>query len=69
MKLAGEGLRWLFGGRRPPRALRLCESLALGERRFVAVVQFGRQRFLVGGTAASLSLLAELPAAEPEGEA
>jgi flagellar biogenesis protein FliO len=47
-------------GRREPRRLRLCESLPLGERRFVAVVEFERSRFLVGGTTASLALLARL---------
>lgn len=45
---------------RAPRRLRLCESLPLGERRFVAVVEFERSRFLVGGTSASLVLLARL---------
>jgi flagellar biogenesis protein FliO len=47
-------------GRREPRRLRLCESLPLGERRFVAVVEFDRSRFLVGGTPTSLALLARL---------
>lgn len=47
-------------GRRAPRRLRLCESLALGERRFVAVVEFEQARFLVGGTSSSLVLLAQL---------
>jgi hypothetical protein len=51
-----------------PRRLRLCESLPLGDRRFVAVVEFERSRFLVGGTAASLVLLARLGnAQDPEG--
>jgi hypothetical protein len=45
---------------RAPRRLRLCESLPLGERRFVAVVEFESTRFLVGGTSASLVLLARL---------
>jgi flagellar biogenesis protein FliO len=45
---------------RQPRRLRLCESLPLGDRRFVAVVEFERSRFLVGGTAGSLVLLARL---------
>lgn len=45
---------------RAPRRLRLCESLALGERRFVAVVEFEEFRFLLGGTSASLVLLARL---------
>jgi flagellar biogenesis protein FliO len=46
--------------RREPRRLRLCESLPLGERRFVAVVEFDAARFLVGGTASSLVLLSRL---------
>ncbi|MGB8771254.1 MAG: flagellar biosynthetic protein FliO [Candidatus Korobacteraceae bacterium] len=45
---------------RKPRRLRLCESLSLGEKRFVAVIQYEGQQFLVGGGASSLSLLARL---------
>lgn len=47
--------------RRAPKRLRLCESLPLGERRFVAVVEFDAARFLVGGTGSSLVLLSRLP--------
>jgi len=50
-------------GRRAPRRLRLCESLPLGERRFVAVVEFEDARFLVGGTASSMVLLSRLAGA------
>jgi flagellar biogenesis protein FliO len=46
--------------RRTPKSLRLCESLPLGERRFVAVVEFERARFLVGGTPSSVVLLSRL---------
>jgi len=46
--------------RKTPRRLRLCESLPLGEKRFVAVIQFDSQQFLVGGGAASVHLLARL---------
>jgi flagellar biogenesis protein FliO len=42
------------------RRLKLCESLPLGERRFVAVVEFDAARFLVGGTSSSLVLLSRL---------
>lgn len=42
------------------RRLRVCESLSLGEKRFVAVVQFETQQFLIGGGAASVNLLARL---------
>jgi hypothetical protein len=51
-------------GARRQRQLRLCENLALGERRFLSLVECGRQRFLLGGGANSLVVLAEL-----EGEA
>jgi flagellar biogenesis protein FliO len=46
--------------RRTPRRLRLRENLPLGERRFVAVVEFDTARFLVGGTPSSLVLLSRL---------
>src|SRR5271168_1443852 len=52
--------RVLRARRRSPRRLRLCESLPLGERRFVAVVEFERARFLLGGTPSSLVLLSRL---------
>jgi len=45
---------------RPPRRLRLAESLALGDHRFVAIVEYEDSRFLLGGTSASLVLLARL---------
>jgi flagellar biogenesis protein FliO len=56
--------------RRAPKRLRLCESLPLGERRFVAVIEFEQSRFLVGGTSSSLVLLADLGrhrGSDPEG--
>jgi flagellar biogenesis protein FliO len=45
---------------RKPRRLRVCETLSLGERRFLAVIEFDRQEFLVGGTGSSLEVLARL---------
>jgi flagellar biogenesis protein FliO len=45
---------------RKTRRLRVCETLSLGERRFLAVIEFDRQEFLVGGTGNSLELLARL---------
>jgi flagellar biogenesis protein FliO len=53
-------------GSRNAKRLRLCESLALGERRFVAVVEFENERFLLGGTASSLVLLARLAGSREE---
>jgi flagellar biogenesis protein FliO len=48
---------------RTPKRLRLCESLPLGERRFVAVVEFENERFLLGATGTSLTLLSRLESA------
>jgi flagellar biogenesis protein FliO len=59
-RLAVWWTRMLRAGRREAKRLRLLESLPMGERRFVAVVEFERERFLVGGTAGSLVLLARL---------
>lgn len=58
---------------RPSRQLRVCETVALGERRFVAVIEFAQQKFLIGGAGHSVAMLAPLtapPAAKPaeEGE-
>jgi hypothetical protein len=40
------------------KRLRVCESVSLGEKRFIAVVQLDGKEFLVGGAPNSLSLLA-----------
>jgi len=47
---------------RSAHRLRLSETLSLGEKRFLAVVQFQQQEFLVGGTGNSIALLARLDA-------
>jgi flagellar biogenesis protein FliO len=65
---SGRLRRWLIWlwervlriSQKTPKGLRLCESLPLGDRRFVAVVEFERERFLVGGTPSSLVLLSRL---------
>lgn len=46
--------------RKAVRHLRLCESLPLGEKRLIAVVEYERQKFLIGGGAQSVCLLARL---------
>src|ERR1700677_4978503 len=45
----------------PSRQLRLRETLALGERRFLAVVEFEQQKFLIAGTGSSVAMLTTLP--------
>ena len=57
------------GTKRKPLAVR--ETAALGDRRFVSVIQFERQRFLIGSSPSSVTLLAQLPdesASEQSGE-
>jgi flagellar biogenesis protein FliO len=45
----------------PSRQLYLRETLALGERRFIAVIEFERQKFLIAGTGTSVAMLTALP--------
>ena len=52
---------WILRMRQPARQLRMCESLSLGEKRTVAVLQFEGQRYLVGATASSITLLSRIP--------
>lgn len=66
--LASLWKRALRLARRSPKRLRLCESLPLGDRRFVAVLEFEGTRFLLGGTANSLVLLSRLAVPRPSGE-
>ena len=49
----------------PVRHLHLRETLPLGEKRALMVVEFEGQRFLLGSTPNSLNLLSELPARSP----
>ncbi|MGD0963620.1 MAG: flagellar biosynthetic protein FliO [Candidatus Acidiferrales bacterium] len=50
---------------RRARHLHLCESLSLGEKRLLAVVEFEQQRFLVAATPERITLLQTLGAARP----
>jgi flagellar biogenesis protein FliO len=55
-------LRWLAqraSGKR--KALSVTATAALGDRRFVSVIQFEEQRFLIGSSPASVTLLSQLP--------
>jgi flagellar biogenesis protein FliO len=42
------------------KRLRVCESVSLGEKRFIAVIQVDGEQFLVGGSSSSVSTLAHL---------
>jgi flagellar biogenesis protein FliO len=50
------------------KALAVRETAALGDRRFVSVIQFERQRFLIGSSPSSVTLLAQLPDESASGE-
>jgi len=45
---------------RRTRRLQVRETLSLGEKRFLAVIEFDQQEFLVGGSGNSFALLARL---------
>jgi hypothetical protein len=49
-----------FRRRTTRRKLQLLEIQQLGEKRFVAIVRVGKQRFLIGSAATSVALLAEI---------
>ena len=42
------------------KRLRVCESVSLGEKRFVAVIEVDGEQFLVGGASSSVATLARL---------
>jgi flagellar biogenesis protein FliO len=46
--------------RQNKKRLRVCETVQLGEKRIVAVIQVDDKQFLVGGGSNSIALLAEL---------
>ena len=63
--------QWAQRALRPrhPRRLRVRETLSLGEKRFVAVIEYEGQELLVGGSSNSFALLARLEAGRVATEA
>ncbi len=57
------------GIKRKRKTLSVRETAALGDRRFVSVIQFERQRFLIGSSPTSVTLLSQLPDESARGEA
>lgn len=56
-------LRGLFSEvsiHRRPRRLKVCETVSLGDKRIVALIEYENQRFLVAATAENISLLQTL---------
>lgn len=52
--------RWLGKPRRRQRRLRMVETLSLGERRLVGVLEVDGREFLIGATSHAVTLLGNL---------
>ncbi len=48
------------------RRLRVAETVSLGEKRFVSIIEVDGVSFLIGGGTSNLALLAQLPAPNPQ---
>jgi hypothetical protein len=59
-----QGLLAVLAGQAGKKRMRVCESVSLGDKRFVAIVRVDSQNFLLGGSSASVSLLAKLSEAD-----
>jgi hypothetical protein len=55
-----EWIQQKFSSQQARKRLRVCETVSLGEKRFLAVIQVDGQEFLVGGSSTSVSTLAHL---------
>ena len=51
---------WLGVGNTSPKQLQVVETLSLGEKRFVAILNAEGRKFLIGGGASGVSLLTQL---------
>lgn len=63
LEYVARGWRWLYERMKTQQAkkrLRVCETVSLGEKRFIAVIQVDGEQFLVGGSSTSVSTLAHL---------
>jgi hypothetical protein len=60
MATAGSWIRKQLSSRQSRKRLRVCETVSLGEKRFVAVIEVDGEQFLVGGAASSVATLARL---------
>ncbi|HSZ16183.1 MAG TPA: flagellar biosynthetic protein FliO [Terracidiphilus sp.] len=56
----GRAFSWLRVGAAAPKQLQVVETVSLGEKRFVAIVQADGRKFLIGGGTAGVSLLTQL---------
>lgn len=66
--IAGALGQWWRTRTQPARHLRLVETLALGPKRSVALLELDGQRFLAGMGADGVTTLVPVPAGAPAGE-
>jgi len=59
-KFLRRALSWLNGNCSTPKRLRVLETVGLGDKRLVAVIQADGRRFLIGGGPSGVSLLTAL---------
>jgi hypothetical protein len=62
--LLSRAISWLNGNIKTTKQLRVLETVTLGEKRMIAVVQADGRRFLVGGGPSGISLLTQLDQAQ-----
>jgi len=62
---AGRHVAGTLKTQRSAKAMRLCETISLGDKRFLAIVQVDEERILIGGSASSVALLTRLPEKQP----
>lgn len=55
-----QAVRGRLAAYRPPRRMRLCETLSLGDKRFLAIVTVDQQQFLLSACANSIGVLAQV---------
>lgn len=69
--LLTRGLAWLKKNNKfaVAKQLRVAETVSLGEKRFVSVIQVDGQKFLIGGGSSGVTLLTQLGAADTAGAA
>lgn len=58
--LLSRAMAWFRGGQMPAKRLRVLDTVSLGEKRLVALIQADGGRFLVGCGATGVSLLTQL---------
>ncbi len=62
------GRSWVCRAGSKRKELSVRETAALGDRRFVCVIQFERQRFLIASSPSSVTLLSQLSDESPSSE-